>query len=427
MNTHFIDAPISPLAHIIEQYSEQYHQSLTNEVNNETNFISSPLGAWLLIALVSGANKKGYTTEEQTKLESILHTTIEEAYTLATNLLKSENPEIAVAAGAWVNENTLTENQNNDWFESFDNNEAFEYKKYLPTQEELNLWTKEKTLGIINEFPTRVTPYLELIVATAIATKITWGTVFDVVKNTNTEFTTQNVLRAPVSHFQRLVKNDAGDIFGVHASPSNKHGVTVVSVIGNENMSRQTLLKEAHKIAREYTTNYSNLNVINPLEIELSGNFWETTSHIRTGYNIPDFTYRTTLPAWEAESNLNLNAENLGLNAAARNLAQSINADELAFIQVAKAKFDTNGFEAAAVTAMLMGSVSIPQRVTKKVHSVTIDFNKPYAVIAIATHIKRYRSDVTTFEPQAEWRGIPLFSAFVTEAKEPESKIKNIS
>jgi hypothetical protein len=79
--------------------------------------------------------------------------------------------------------------------------------------------------------------------------------------------------------------------------------------------------------------------------------------------------------------------------------------------QTATASYSKTGFKAAAVTAIAMVAGSMPPRL--EVHEVLVRrielrFNRPYAVLACAA------GD----DGPAAWRGVPVFSAWITEPDE---------
>jgi hypothetical protein len=51
----------------------------------------------------------------------------------------------------------------------------------IPTQEAIDAWANERTLGLIDRFPIQMDPDLVCLLATALATKISWDVPFEVV------------------------------------------------------------------------------------------------------------------------------------------------------------------------------------------------------------------------------------------------------
>jgi hypothetical protein len=96
---------------------------------------------------------------------------------------------------------------------------------------------------------------------------------------------------------------------------------------------------------------------------------------------------------------------------------------EFQAVQGATANFDRNGFSAAAVTAiegvprMAAGGWDRPR--SKGLHRhAEVRFSRPFAVVAVALSPQ----DGAAPEGTSPWRGVPLFSAWVTQAVETDWK-----
>jgi hypothetical protein len=407
--------PNSELADIISNYSHIFHSVFEESLNEKENFIASPLGAWLLMAIIAGSNEESYTEEEHAEISSILHTSISHAYSLANELLATTHSDIAASVGAWFNQIGLISQDVTTWTNNLKNNNVVEYYDIIPTQNEIDKWTEEKTLGIMKSFPGSITERTQLLIATVLATKISWRTFFNVVPNTLETWDTQELLQAPQEHYQQLVRASSGELLGIHAATSQDGGLTVLSVVGEDDISLVDLMNEAHKIALDYGVRQEYPSV-NPSEIEPQGDFWEVNAAKVTGYNVQEFVYITTLPAWEAESDHKLKDPSLQFNTIVNPLANALDTPDVEIAQAAKAAFNTNGFEAAAVTFAMFASASMPQQQTKIVYTTQINFNKPYVVVAVANHQPN----------QKVWKGIPVFSAVVHTAMEPEEKLLTV-
>ena len=118
------------------------------------------------------------------------------------------------------------------------------------------------------------------------------------------------------------------------------------------------------------------------------------------------------LPAWSAESELDLGDESLGFSAAARVLAGAFDRPDWRFEarQTAVARYSALGFEAAAVTGLLL-AMSAPVRRLGVRREATVRFARPYAVVAVACEGVPGRPAGPTPNP---WYGLPVFSAWVS-------------
>lgn len=82
--------------------------------------------------------------------------------------------------------------------------------------------------------------------------------------------------------------------------------------------------------------------------------------------------------------------------------------------QVARARFDTNGFSAAALTVLHMVGMALeppPRRAIER--TVQVRFDRPFAVAAVIN------TDEFSRRGGVLWRGLPAFGAWVTEPMEP--------
>jgi hypothetical protein len=126
----------------------------------------------------------------------------------------------------------------------------------------------------------------------------------------------------------------------------------------------------------------------------------------------------SALPAWAANTRVDLrDASNLGFPLAARMLAEALGVSNWYYeaSQTAMARYSAVGFEAAAVTALMLSTSAHSTRPGWK-RTARLRFVHPYAVIAAACD-DPYRR---TGAPTATWRGLPVFSAWVSEPRDAD-------
>jgi hypothetical protein len=107
-----------------------------------------------------------------------------------------------------------------------------------PTQEEIDRWTAERTLGLIKRFPIELTAEVVCLLASALATKVSWEVPFDVVDAAALgpgpwSARLRRVLRPPRGdprHRQYLAGTDRAGTVGVHLAGA-RGGLLVGSVI----------------------------------------------------------------------------------------------------------------------------------------------------------------------------------------------------
>lgn len=394
----------------LSHFSGKFYESYS--FSEDENFISSPLGAWLLLAQTAGANSKELSSSARHKIEELLGLSLEASYDYANELLTTSPSVVKTANAVWVNENHVMASSEDEWLLNLMNANVATVHSVLPTQEELNSWAVDKTLGIIDKFPVDVSSQenIILILANVLATKISWGTPFDEVRNNMSAWNVPTVLFADQTISQKIVQDLTDD--EMYAVVVNKgEGLRVGSVIAlNPNLSEAHVLQVAQKIM----TSDERIATIQPDTLE-SNNLWEI-SNIESGQGD---IYTAQLPAWEANSSIDFvkdlhfpvsSASEAFFGAPTLNLAAN-NFSEINMLQVAKAKFNKKGFEAAALsTSLMLGAASIHLLENRK--HVDVRFNRSYAVVAIARERKGKNFSKNL------WSDLPVFSAWVNVASE---------
>lgn len=417
---------ISPVAKAVEHYAQKFHKIIFQQDNHDNkNFVASPFGAWMLIAILTAGRLDDYTTQDYETIWEILGMDPAEAYQHTLKLLGNPHEDVKAAAGLWIREAIAQEGKIEGWTDTQVDSNALELYLDIPSQEVMDKWAAEKTLNLIPKFPLEINNDIKVILATVLATKIEWRFPFDVTENHNPYWATKNVLKADEDHEQALVTpqpgtllhpHNAGNILGVHVA-SSPH-LAVVSVIGEPTADREAILAEAHRLAIEYAD--TSMLPSTPLETveEKVGAFYTITAEGKTGYNLRTEQYETTLPAWDANSSHKLNDPALGVTLAGKPIAEALE-EPVSGLQAAVAAYTRTGFEAAAITTAMFGASSMPQKETKIVYTANIEFNSPYAVVAVTLRARRHKEG-DPFNAEETWKGIPVFSAWVNVASETE-------
>jgi hypothetical protein len=115
------------------------------------------------------------------------------------------------------------------------------------------------------------------------------------------------------------------------------------------------------------------------------------------------------LPAWSADSKVNLAVAGLGFDAAAAALDP---VDPWQAAQAAMARYSRTGFEAAAVTGM---AIALAMRQAQRHRVAELRFAHPYAAVAVALQPATDRGAAP-----GPWHGVPVFSAWVADPENPE-------
>jgi hypothetical protein len=376
----------------LTRYAERFHA-----LAGDGHHVASPLGAWLLLALCAPAS----TGAVRDELCEVLGVDADTAAATAAEMLGTSHPLVLAAAAAWTRPGTTVnalaglppEVETGD----------------LPSQEQLDDWARRHTLGLIEQFPLEVRPETVLILATALATKVSWETPFDVVPadqlgpDSAWSRRLSRVLRTPGTPFGHtgyiVATRRAGDVAVHRASAAN--GLDVYSVVAAADVPAVDVLAVAYELAGDPTRQARSLFDLSLGDAPL----WTVTERpVQT--TAPDGReerYAAVVPAWSAKSRHKLTDAD-GFPAAAK----ALGFDQYEAAQSAVARYSRVGFEAAAVTgfASLTG---MPQLRDGVARNAELRFGHPYAVVAVATSWRA-----------SAWDGVPVFSAWVADPEDAE-------
>lgn len=385
------------LSTAVQQFTTKFHNVV--KFDNNKNFVSSPLGVWLLIAQLAGANSDELSDDSRHKVEALLGLTLEQAYDYANQLLKETPDVIKTANAAWLNEHITFNSVENEWVNNLINSEAATVKTSMPSQEALDFWVKEKTLNIIDKFPLDVQPATVMVLANVLATKISWREPFEETEHDIEFWKTDTILEATMSHPQKIVEDlRTGEKFAVVSNSGS--GLLVHSVIAeNENLTEAQVLEVATMIARSD----ENIALVPTMDL-VDSKLWTVEDIDMVSRDI----YISYLPAWEAETSTDIVGLGFPIKEAAEAFTGQNSNDNVDMAQTAKAKFNKNGFEAAAVTAVMVTRTAMPARGLHK--KVTTKFKHSYAVVASAFNARPHHAG------EENWNYLPVFTSWVTTA-----------
>lgn len=401
------------LSNAIGGYARRLHARAGSE-----HHVLSALGAWILLALFADLADEA---PARSRLGEILGIDPETAAICAAELLAQPHPLVAAAAGVWFPPRFVTPRVQR-WREGWPT--AIETGD-LPSQTEIDRWCVEHTLGMIERFPVDLTPDVVCLLATALATRVSWDQPFDVVDvaalgQSRWSSRLRRVLRAPRDdprHHQFVVDATSIGQVAVHLTGA-RGGVVVGSVIAADpSVPASEVLTVAHQIVCAEARTLGSTPRISLFELPLGdGAIWsvseeEVETAARDGR---EEHLVSVLPAWSAESDLDLaGSEELGFAMAAVLLAEAFGVTDRRYEarQAAVARYSAVGFEAAAVTGLAM-AMSRPLLRPGRRRDATIRFAHPYGVVAAGSEDHWNRSGGSA--PRA-WCGIPLFSAWVSE------------
>src|SRR5450755_429999 len=152
------------LAGPIARYARRLH-----DVIGDGHHVASPLGAWLLLALACPAS----TGDDRAMLTEVLGCDADQAARTAADLLTSPHPLVAAAAAVWSESGMV----NAEWLAGLP---AAVETGALPDQAGMDRWAREHTFGLIERFPIQADPDIYVILASALATRVSWECPFEV-------------------------------------------------------------------------------------------------------------------------------------------------------------------------------------------------------------------------------------------------------
>jgi hypothetical protein len=395
----------------LARYAEALHAAA-----GDSHHVASPLGAWLLLALCGPASTGGCRDE----LTRVLGTDVPAAAAAAAELLGAGHPLVMSAAGLWhrpVDDEVALAG----WLAGLP---AAVETGDLPSQAQLDAWADRHTLGLIDRFPVDLTPDTALVLASALATRVSWERPFDVVPAaalgpaSTWAGQVDHVLRTPDGHGHAqyiAVTGRAGDV-AVHTAYA-RDGLLVTSVAAAPEVPAVDVLAAAYDLAHATATGGA-VDRRSLFDLPLGeGPLWTVTERPQptTAPDGREERCTAVLPAWSARSEHQLDRSELGFPAAARALAEllGMRAYRYAAKQSAVARYSRVGFEAAAVSAMaVVAGFVMPREGVVRVAE--LRFGHPFAVVAVAVDGDN-REGTTAPGP---WHGAPVFSAWVADVED---------
>jgi hypothetical protein len=394
---------MTDLRDAVARYAERFHRAV-----GPAHHVASPLGAWLVLALAAPAADDDRLRAE---LDDALGMPVDEAAKTARLLLESPPDVVALAAAAWSGTST---DALRAWLATLPDEVE---TGPLPSQAQADAWAREHTLDLIKAFPLNMSdPVLLLVLCSAIACQISWAHPFDAVPAAKLTlpaaagFDVGALLHAPkrtADHRTDIVQTDDG-LMAAHAAWSTDKDMAVVSVIADHAVAPEVVLRHAHTLATDFARSRRFTRRVSLFDLPLgTGHSWTLIERTDTGTQHREIV-DTILPAWSAKAELDLLRLGIGFDAAGQALRPLVGGDDWSAEQVAIAEYTRVGFKAAAVTVLAIRASAALRVTTAPVREARVEFTRPHAVVAVSV----VRDDASP------WAGLPLFSAWVTQADE---------
>jgi hypothetical protein len=297
----------------------------------------------------------------------------------------------------------------------------------VPAQADLDAWVRRHTTGLIDRFPVEGGEAVTWLLATALATRVSWQRAFHLAPASALgpaspwAATLTRVLRTPdgpgnrrvPEHDQFIGATDAAGEVAVHAA-SARDGLMVVSVAAAPQVPAADVLSAAYDLAAALATGRP-LTRRSLFDLPLGDGAAWTITQEQADTTAPDGKEErctAVLPAWSARTSHRLTDPRLGF-AAVRHALDPV--DPWQATQAAMARYSRTGFEAAAVTGLAM-AVSAPKRKPGIRRTAELRFGHPFAVVAVTTGDRA--AHARHEEPPGPWHGLPVFSAWVTSPED---------
>ncbi len=383
---------------LVSAYAAQFNQSVL-----DGHTVASPLGLWLLLALI-GPVTSGTSRRE---LEAVLGTTVDDAAARAGALLSDPHPAVSALAAVW---DRKLGPAFDEWARTLP--DVVE-RGPVPDQAKADAWARTRTNGLIDRFPLQLNELTRLVLASALATDISWAQPLGTTNELGGRFGEQiSTALAVAGGIQLVVETDAAGLVAV-AAPASSSALDVFSVIAAPEVAPHDVDIAAHQVAAMLHGDDRAARRV-PVEDLVDGHAWTVTERRerRRGWPGVHAEWCSYLPAWSATDDHDL-ADAPGVAPVFAAISGFARPEELPAVlrarQSAVASYTREGFKAAAVTAIDMSvRGGMPELHEVLVKRIEIRFNRPYAVLACAHR----------YDGPPAWRGMPVFSAWVTEPQE---------
>ncbi|MEI2827331.1 MAG: hypothetical protein V9F04_13740 [Dermatophilaceae bacterium] len=266
----------------------------------------------------------------------------------------------------------------------------------VPSQAEADRWVAENTDGMLTQHPSLAKAVL--VLSSTIMAKTQWPRPLSVVTTSGLPGWFSGVRGALLvgEHRWASVQVHDTDSAGrvVAAVIEGVNGVVVVSVLGEPEVEPEALGRAAREIATNPEESRVDFGTLS------EGDHGLFTVQTMGGGKDAAWAY---LPCWEVNDSFDV-TEAPGVPELVAKLHELAGSElPVDGTQLAVARFDQYGFEAAAVTSMTMRSGHFSQRRSRVVKA---NFDRPFAVHA-------------TYSGNGPWDGMPLFDAWITEIVSP--------
>ncbi len=396
------------LAARVIAYSARVRDSVLEQ--HEGASVHSPVGVWLLLCVCLSAAQGA----ERVELEAVVGCSQAEAGDLLETFLENVPSAIKAALAVWARAERTT-GQLGGWLNGLS---AGIGRGPVPTKSEAGEWASQNTLGLIAEFPINPEEF-DLLLVSALATRVSWQDPYEVAPAAERLSPSspwigavERVLWTDRPRHSAIVETAAAGVVAVHQAIA-REDLVVICVAADPAMPRSQVLGAAHEV-NEYLTDRNALEEYSLFDLPLGeGHSWRIEERERKATRAGQQFERISdvaIPAWEIHSELKLmESPGFGATVALRVLHNLIGDGPSDARQVALARFDRYGFEAAALTIF---ATSASRMITNEIgieRTASLRFDHPFAALAVCG---KPWGKATRFE------GLPVFEAWVDTPSE---------
>jgi hypothetical protein len=400
------------LAEAVDGYARRVYPAVLEQ--HDADSVCSPLGVWMLLAACAA----GAVGVPRRALERSLGCTAKAAGDMLARLMSHPPPALKAAIAVWVREIDATPE-----FRAWARDLRDEVETGgMPTQQQADDWASRRTLGLIEMFPLSVDALTRIVLASALATKVSWPVPFEVVaadpylgQASPWRGRVERLLWDPhPARLTCLLDTRAAGVVAVHVAEAVEE-LEVISVSADPSITRARVLEAAHEAIGYVRDRPLGAAVHTLFELPLGrGHSWQIQEREVASWTAGERRERVegaALPAWRLRGELDLKrSERFGCSAALTTMRALIGPqpdDRTEAKQSAVAAFSRFGFEAAAVTGIAVrASAQLPPTERGVERTATLCFDHPYVAVAIAADL-------------------PLFTAWIATPQEPESEPAN--
>lgn len=394
----------------INSYTKNNIDVFLNKNNKkDINAIFSPLGIWLLVALVAPlvAEEESHTVE----LSELLGMPLSQAHATAIDiiLMTTEHNEFFAGVALWYQENYVDINTIMSYRKKLPKNDKINFRT-TPSQKYADSWARTTSREILDSFPIEINGTgdapIAICLSNLIGCELQWKTSLEKSHDTNILLPNgwqNNTRPAPdcVLKDSTVGKDNENSSYGFYRTKP-------AGVVFAHSIESQDDFKVYSIIAENDTTLMNavlcgGIDIINGVAQPISPSFFKRkTSDLswtvqENGKQKNDF--EVYLPFWEATQEDNNYKEledetSLGLPLIAEGFKSLVKPElragsEITCGQVAKAEYTDSGFKAAALSyaALRLGSVmTLSEPPPTNGCRTTIIYDRPYAVIVTKQH-----------------------------------------